>query len=339
MQGLFEQYGPGLIETAYEAADGADVILSSFFSNVFAGSIAEKSGARHISAMLTPTPLATRSGPATISAPRPGSDSWVNYLLHKAVIERVDWSLTQGPANTFRQNALGLPFQGREEYLKYLSRTPILHGISPQVVPHPRDWPATTHTTGYWFLADDLGWQPTRELLDFLDAGDPPVFLSFGSMTSRDPNATTKLLADAVALSGKRAIIQAGWANLGEAALPDSVHLVGYVPHSWLLPRVAAAVHHGGAGTTAQVMATGIPAVAVPHMGDQPYWGVRIVQLGVGPRPIPRVKLTAPKLAGAIRQMTTDQGMRRRAAELGAKIRTENGVAAAADLIERYAAG
>ena len=337
MRGLFAEHGPGLIDTAYKASDGADVIISGFLSSVFAAAIAEKSGVRHIGAFLQPTPLATRSGPATISAPRPGSDSLLNYLMHKAVIERINWSLTQAPANRFRREVLGLPPQGREGYLESLRTGPTLLGYSPHVIPHPADWPATTHTTGFWFLADTLGWEPDRELLDFLDAGEPPVFLSFGSTTARDANTTTRLLVDAVVQSGRRAVIQAGWAGLGEAdPLPDCVHLVGTVPHSWLLSRVSAAVHHGGAGTTAQVMALGIPAVAVPHVGDQPYWGMRIAQLGVGPKAIPRLKLTAPKLAAAIRQMTTDQDMRRRAAELGAKIQAENGVVKAADLIEQY---
>jgi UDP:flavonoid glycosyltransferase YjiC (YdhE family) len=140
-----------------------------------------------------------------------------------------------------------------------------------------------------------------------------------------------------VARSGRRAIVQTGWAGLGTRALPDSVHVLGAAPHNWLLPRVSAMVHHGGAGTTAQAMAAGIPAVAVPHMGDQPYWGVRIARLGVGSPPIPRVKLTAPRLAAAIREMTSNKDMRCRAAELGLKIRAEDGIGNAARLIEQYA--
>lgn len=339
MQRLFEEHGPGVIDDAYQASQDADVILSSALSNVFAAAITEKLGIRQVSTMVTPVALPTRSGPATMGAPRSGTDSIVNYLLHKALIERIDWSLTQAPANRFRREVLNLPFQGRAAYLEHLRRTPVLHGVSPHVVPHPRDWPATTHTTGYWFLGEDPDWQPPRELLDFLAGGEPPVFISFGSMTARDPEGMTKLLADAVARSGRRAILQTGWAGLGARALSDAVHVLDAAPYRWLLPRVSAMVHHGGAGTTSQAMAAGIPAVAVPHMGDQPYWGARIARLGVGPRPIPRVKLTAPRLAAAIRELTTDQEMRARAAQLGAKIRAEDGLGVAARLIEQYTKG
>ena len=338
MRRLFEANGPVVIDDAYQASKDADVILSSALSNVFAAAITEKLGIRQVCAMVTPIPLPTRSGPATISAPRPGADSVANYLLHKVLIERIDWSLTQSSSNRFRREVLNLPTQDRATYVEHLRHTPILHGVSPHVVPHPRDWPATTHTTGYWFLGEDPDWQPPRELLDFLDGGEPPVFISFGSMTARDPGEMTKLLVDAVVRSGRRAILQTGWAGLGARALPlpDAVHVLGAAPYGWLLPRVSAMVHHGGAGTTSQAMAAGIPAVAVPHMGDQPYWGVRIARLGVGPRPIPRVKLTAPRLASAIREMTTDQDMRARAAQLGVKIRAEDGLGVAANLIEQY---
>lgn len=335
MQRLFDEIGPALIENAFEASADADVVLTAFLSNVFASSICQKLGIPQIVAMAPPIALATRSGAATMGSPRPG-ESFVNYVLHYALVDRIDWALTQGPANRFRQNVLGLPHQSRAAYLEHLRRTPILHGVSPHVVPHPRDWPATTHTTGYWLVDDDPGWRPPQRLLDFLDGGEPPILISFGSMTARDPGATTKLLAEAVVQSGHRAIIQTGWAGLGAKSLPDTVHVLGPAPHSWLLPRISAMVHHGGVNTTGQAMSAGIPAVAVPHMGDQPYWGVRIHQLGVGPRPIPRTKLTAPRLAAAIREMAGDQEMRRRAERLAARIRTENGPATAAELVERY---
>ncbi len=107
-------------------------------------------------------------------------------------------------------------------------------------------------------------------------------------------------------------------------------------PHGWLFPRVAAVVHHGGAGTTAAGLRAGRPTVVVPFFADQPFWGDRVHALGVGPRPIPRKELTAERLAAAIRQAAGAEGLRARAAALGARIRAEDGVGQAVRVVEGY---
>jgi hypothetical protein len=114
----------------------------------------------------------------------------------------------------------------------------------------------------------------------------------------------------------------------GCGILPDGVP----VPHEWLFPRTAAAVHYGGAGTTAASLRAGVPSVVTPFFGDQPFWGERIHALGVGPRPIPRRRLTAERLAAAIQAAVSDTGMRERAARLGRRIRAEDGVARAVEI-------
>jgi UDP:flavonoid glycosyltransferase YjiC (YdhE family) len=111
--------------------------------------------------------------------------------------------------------------------------------------------------------------------------------------------------------------------------------MIDSIPHSWLFPRVSAVVHHGGASTTAAGLRAGVPSVIVPFYGDQPFWGRRIAELGVGPNPIPRAKLTSERLANAIQQAVTDKGMHERAASLGKKIQAENGIARAAEVIQK----
>jgi UDP:flavonoid glycosyltransferase YjiC (YdhE family) len=109
--------------------------------------------------------------------------------------------------------------------------------------------------------------------------------------------------------------------------------MVDSIPHAWLFERVGVVVHHGGAGTTAAGLRAGIPSVVVPYHGDQPFWGQRIAQLGVGPQPVPRKKLSVDSLAQAIQSALTDKEMHQRAADLGAKIRSEDGVARAIEII------
>jgi UDP:flavonoid glycosyltransferase YjiC (YdhE family) len=126
-----------------------------------------------------------------------------------------------------------------------------------------------------------------------------------------------------------------GWGGLRNVEAPENVFTIESIPHDWLFPRVAAAVHHGGSGTTAAALRAGIPMAVVPFFADQPFWGQRVAALGVGPAPIPRKQLTVERLATAIQIVTGDTGMRARAAALGERIRAEDGVARAVELIQR----
>ena len=110
--------------------------------------------------------------------------------------------------------------------------------------------------------------------------------------------------------------------------------MVDSIPYSWLFPRLAAVVHHGGAGTTSAGLRASVPSIVIPFFGDQPFWGQRVSELGVGPPPIPRKKLTVERLAQAIQDTVTDEGMRQRAADLGSIIQAEDGVANAVDIIQ-----
>ncbi len=127
--------------------------------------------------------------------------------------------------------------------------------------------------TGSWFLDEGSAWDPPIELVDFLAAGSAPICIGFGSMTDGDPAETTRLVVEAVRRSEQRAVLLAGWADVGRIELPSSVLRLSSAPHDWLFPRMAAVIHHGGAGTTAAGLAAGLPTVVVPHMADQPYWG------------------------------------------------------------------
>jgi UDP:flavonoid glycosyltransferase YjiC (YdhE family) len=209
----------------------------------------------------------------------------------------------------------------------------MLNGFSRHVLPKPSDWNDLQKVTGYWFLEQHQNWQPPDELTAFLEDTPKPVYVGFGSMVDLEADELTRLVVDAVEQAGTRAVLLGGWTDLGGDGLPDSIIKVDFVPHDWLFPRVAAVVHHGGAGTTAAGLRAGVPTVIVPFMADQPFWGYQVAKLGVGPKPIPRRKLSAGRLAAAIRQAAGDAGMQRKAIELGGKIREEEGVGNAVSLI------
>jgi UDP:flavonoid glycosyltransferase YjiC (YdhE family) len=331
---LLERFASQLVEEAWEACADADAVIGSFTSDAYALAIAEKRDIPVLSAPLQPVLVATRDGRAMVSAPFPDRVSRVNAAFGRAVIETFPWLLYGKHVNAFRRR-LGLPSHGLRQDIAARRHLTVLHGVSRHVMPRPADWPGGFHVCGYWFLDEGHDWQPPAALVDFLEAGPPPVGIGFGSMTGHEPAGTTRLLVDAVRQSGQRAVLLAGWAGLGGSSLPPEVLGLAEAPHAWLFPRLAAVVHHGGAGTTAAGLAAGVPSVVVPHFADQFYWGRRVHALGVGPRPLPRHRLTSEGLAVAIRAAVTDQGMRQRAAALGARIREEDGLREAVAIVSQ----
>jgi UDP:flavonoid glycosyltransferase YjiC (YdhE family) len=329
-----------IAEGGLAAARDTDLILAGI-GGLFVGlALAEKFGLPVVQAYYIPfTP--TRAFPSFMF---PRLPTWLGgpanrFTFHLA--RQVMWQGFRSADAVARRQVFDLPPAplwgpfGSDR----LRDTPVLYGYSPHVIPPPPDWGADTSVVGYWFLDPPSGWTPPLALLDFVAAGPPPVYVGFGSMSSRNPQATAKLVLDALGAAGQRAVLLAGWSGLRPADLPDSVLMVDSVPFAWLFPRMAAVVHHGGAGTTGAGLRAGVPSIVVPFFGDQPYWGRRVAELGVGPAPIPRKRLTVEVLAGAIDRAVTDPVLRRRAAELGTKIRAEDGVARAVAVVNTLASG
>ncbi|MBE1532156.1 glycosyltransferase [Actinomadura algeriensis] len=240
-------------------------------------------------------------------------------------VDQVAWLLSRPFINPWRQDRLGLP---PLPLRNAGDDRPVLACFSSAVVPRPRDWPRNLAMTGYWFL-DEPEWTPPADLAAFLDDGPPPVYVGFGSMVPKDAAMTARIVRTALRLAGVRGIVQ------GDPDTSDEhVLAVRDVPHTWLFPRMAAVVHHGGAGTTAAGLRAGAPTVVCPFFGDQPYWGERVAALGAGPSPLPFRTLTVPRLAARIRAAVDDPDIADRADDLGRRIRAEDGLARAQEALE-----
>jgi UDP:flavonoid glycosyltransferase YjiC (YdhE family) len=260
------------------------------------------------------------------------ANRWAGWLTLRLI-----WGLQAKPINRIRVG-LGLPPHTASRYLDAVAAIPAVHGISAHVSPRPDDWPDWVHMVGYWFHDAEVdGWAPPPALSAFLEAGETPIYVGFGSMTSRDPEATFRMVSEAAARTGQRAVVVSGWSGLRVEDVPPHVYLLDKVPHTWLFPRVKAVVHHGGAGTTGTGLRWGKPTFIIPHLGDQVYWGRRVAELGVGVKAINRVDLTLDKLTRGIERLTTSDEMLRRAEGLGQRIRAEDGVSAGVAAIEREA--
>jgi sterol 3beta-glucosyltransferase len=210
---------------------------------------------------------------------------------------------------------------------------PTFHGFSEAVVPRPADWPASLRVTGYWWPARPGGWTAPAALESFLAAGPKPVFVGFGSMAPGHGASFAGPVLDAVRRAGMRAVVQAGWSGL-DVGDHDDVLSVGELPHDWLFPRMAAVVHHAGAGTTAAGLRAGVPAVTVPVLADQPFWARRVHALGAGPAPLPLSRLSADGLRQRLREAVTNPHYSARAQAIAARVAAEDGARPIIDWLE-----
>jgi sterol 3beta-glucosyltransferase len=326
---LFRALKPIFWQTSddcWNACQGADLIVYSTLEVLLATSIAEKLRIPAIAASLQPIDV-TGDFPCLLVTNR-NLGKILNRWTYLTVWQGI-WLLIRPILNAWRRERLNLPPLSMAYFPWQWNKTcwPIMYGFSPQVIPKPADWGEHITVTGYWFLEEADHWQPPTALIAFLESGPPPVYIGFGSMSTRNPEEMTALVLQALERTKQRGLLLTGWGGLSQSALPDHVFKIEYAPHDWLFPRMAAVVHHGGAGTTGAGLRAGVPNIVIPFLVDQPFWGKRVAALGAGPQPILRKKLTVDRLAAAMTTAVTDTAMRRRAAVIGERIRAENGVA------------
>jgi sterol 3beta-glucosyltransferase len=251
----------------------------------------------------------------------------VQNFLSYGMVDLLIWSGIGDLVNAFRQDTLKLPPVALVDGAALLEdhEVPFTYLWPAALVPRPPDWGPHIDLANFTFHDQAHTYQPPGALLDFLAAGEAPIYIGFGSVGVEDPAAVTRTIFSAVERAGARAIVSEGWAHLGGEAPPPNVFLIGDCPHDWLFARCRAVCHHGGAGTTAAGLRAGLPTVVVPSFGDQFFWGQVVAKAGAGPQPIPMARLDSAALADAL-AMCRWPSMRERARALGARLRETDGV-------------
>ncbi len=321
-----------------EACEGSDVVVYSH-SSVVAYHAAEYLDVKAVAAYLYPN-LPSRAYPALLVPPGLVRNGYFNATSH-FLLSQLFWTVDRPWVNDWRVNDLSLGALGIVPPLNYLfgRRGLHLHGFSPNVVERPADWPANSHITGYWFLDEGSSWSPPDALVRFIDAGPPPVCVTFGSEIDSRPDELYSTVSAALESVGARAVLVSGWSDRDRLNQTDRVFAVDSAPYDWLFPKMACVVHHAGTGTAAEVLRAGTPSVCIPFHGEQRYWADVMQTLGVAGAPIPRAALTAQSLASSLRFVLNEASVAERANALGRSIRSEKGVETAARLIDEFIQG
>ncbi|MFB7666419.1 glycosyltransferase [Kitasatospora sp. NPDC056138] len=297
----------GQFDVLPAAVEGCDVLVATGMVPAAAGalSVAEKLGVRSVyvtfqqltlpSPRRAPLAYPGRPFPAEVTDNRVlwDLDAESNNVLFGEALNTNRASIGLPPVDDVRDYVIGdRPWLATDPVLDPWQETPDLDVVQ----------------TGSWILPDE---RPLpAELTAFLDAGEPPVYVGFGSMPMHASTDVARTALEAVRAHGRRAVLARGWADLSPADDQDDCFVVGEVNHQALFGRVAAVVHHGGQGTTTTATRAGAPQVVVPQAADQPYWAGRVADLGIGAAhdgPAPTVESLSAALEKALAPRTRTQ--------------------------------
>lgn len=327
------EIGAEIVRQTDEACRNADLIIHTFAHVVGAHTLAREKNVPDIHIQTFPMFAPTGDYP-NVTMPNFGSH-FLKRLTHILSLQVTILTSRLGFEQVRRR--AGLP--KRKLYSPFRDspprlRTPILCAWSPSLIPPSSDWPPRVHVTGYYFLPYKNFYVPPNELKDFIEAGTPPVCVSFGSMVNKNAEQVDEIVREALKRTNNRGIILSGWGSVKRKSTYDLLYLES-VSHDWLLPKCKMVIHHGGAGTTSAGLRAGIPTIVIPFTADQPFWGKRIHAIGVGPTPIPVSQLSVEGMVNAIAEAES-KAVLERAQAMGQMIRDEDGVGHAVALIESY---
>ncbi|SHG22140.1 glycosyltransferase [Streptoalloteichus hindustanus] len=314
-------------DTLTAAAEGCDALLAAGLMPAGARDVAEKLGIPYVYGCFHIFGLPSRHfSPGMRPGRQSSADEADNRKLWEEDAQRVNG--LYGPALNSHRAAIGLPpVDNVRDYV--FTDQPWL-AADEVLCPSQGMTDLDLVRTGTWVLPDD---RPLPEGLEaFLDAGEPPVYVGFGSMAAYAPKDIARVATEAVRAHGRRIVLARGWAGLTPIDDADDCFVVGEVNQQALFRRVAAVVHHGGAGTTTTAARAGAPQVVVPQIADQPYWADRVAELGIGVAhdgPTPTTDSLSAALTTALAPET-----RTRATAVAGTIRADGATVAAKLLLD-----
>jgi len=324
-----KKYGILIANEFYAACEGSEMII--YHPGCTIGYFAaEKLGIPSV--LASPFPMHnTKEQTSVIQYGRIKSTPYRNIISYK-LLQGMLWLASKDSVKGYWKKQFGsapknfgCPFERHKD-----EKHPAVVSCSNFVFKRPKDWDRNIHQSGYWFVEEKTDYTPSEELSEFLNSGEKPIYIGFGSVSREDQkDALSELVINALAKSGKRGII-CGMGKFNN--LPDNVFAIDSIPHSWLFDRVSAVCHHGGAGTTAAGFKAGVPSIIIPFANDQHAWAHRSYDLGVGAKPIPIKTLTSDNLAEAFSYAHQDNIVAN-AKSLAANIATENGARDCAKVI------
>lgn len=320
---------------ATETGGGADLIISQIL--IFAAPlVAEKTGIRWISTELQPGAFMSAYDPPVLApAPflaklRPLGSTFHRALFAVAKLPARFWIK---PINQLRRE-IGLPPAKAPLFAGRNSPNLVLALFSRAFAEPQPDWAENTLVTGFPFY-DENGSTLAPELARFLDEGEAPIVFTLGSSAIWDAGDFYIESVAAAQKLGRRAVLLVGKDTLNQPSqtLPENVFVTAYAPFAQIFPRASVIVHQGGVGTTGQALRAGKPSLVMPFSSDQYDNGARVERFGAG-RTVMRKKYTARRAAAELKRLLDNPKYSERAADLGRRVRAEDGVRTTCDAIE-----
>ncbi|HUM46224.1 MAG TPA: glycosyltransferase, partial [Chitinophagales bacterium] len=312
--------------TFYDLAKKSDRVL--FHIKTMADNFADQFPEKMIKADVVPASQPTSAFPNPVFSFLP-----LPKFLNKLTFKITEWGLKMWtkPITDFRIKA-GLPVKFQKPDL------PSLYGISEQLLSKPKDFPHNSIFTGFWSGTSTAELSP--DLVDFLQSGEPPLVVTFGSMPFDSKLDLKELIKSVTDKLQTRVILVKGWglADIKDLEIIRSIKVISAAPYDKLFPRVKAIVHHGGVGTIAACLKAGKPFMTCPvlyPMGDQYFWGDIAFKKGVGLKPIPLKKITYNNFISNIKELLTNEELYKNARQLSEKLATEDGINNAIKIIEK----
>ena len=320
-------------EQAMSAARGASLLMGNGMVAALAAALGEHLDIPVVETHLQPVSPCPDIPPMMLPPPRRPRAGVINQGLYHAC-RVLTWQMMAPAYAAVRQQLSLPPLPWYGPFYRRQRPHRVLYGFSPSLIPRSPYWPDNVQVAGNWFFDEGARWQPPAALRDFLAAGPKPVYVGFGSMLGDDAERLSEVWRQALKNTGQRGIFATGWGGL-QAVDDPQVFCLDAAPHDWLFPRVAAVVHHGGAGTSAAAARAGVPSVVMPFFGDQPFWAWRLASVGAAPAAVSRKTLSVDAATKALQEALAAP-CQNLAVALGQRLRDEDGVGEAIRQLQRW---